>query len=112
MLPAILVLVGGVFVLLMGIATATPDAPLSYLSVYAGPVGLVAGGLLVALPAWRRALGALAVVLAVVSVPYSYGGLFVGAFCLGLGGVLAYVWVPPPPGRTVEASPRGRFGRS
>jgi Family of unknown function (DUF6114) len=107
MLPAILLIAGGIFVLLMGLATATPDAPLSYLSVYAGPIGIVLGALLVGAPGLRRGIGVLSVLLAVLSIPYSYGGLIVGAFLLAFGGVLAYVWEPAPPGRSADLRLRG-----
>lgn len=105
MLPAILVIAGGIFVLLMGLATETPGVAWSYLSVYVGPVGIVLGGVVVALPSLRRGIGVVAVLLAVLSIPYSYGGLIVGAFLLAFGGVLAFVWEPVPPGRLVEARP-------
>jgi Family of unknown function (DUF6114) len=111
MLPAILVVAGGIFVLLMGLATATPDAPLSYLSVYGGPVGILLGALLIAAPGLRRAIGVLSVVLAALSIPYSYGGLVVGAFLLAFGGVLAFVWEPVPPGRLAELRAPGARGR-
>ena len=106
MLPAILLIAGGIFVLLIGLAVASPNAPLSYLSVYVGPIGIVLGGLVVAAPGLRRAIGVVAVLLAVLSLPYGYGGLLVGAFLLAFGGVLAYLWSPVPPGRGEDRKAR------
>jgi len=109
-LPAILIVAGGVFVLFMGFAVATPTVPASYLSVYVGPVAVLVGLLLLLAPSARRTLGVIAMLLAILSIPYSDGGLVVGAFLLVLGGILAYVWAPAPPGR--QAALRGAGARS
>lgn len=108
-LPAILTISGGAFVLFMGLAVATPTNPASYLSVYVGPIAFVVGLLLIVAPSARRTFGVLSILLAPLSIPYSYGGLVVGAFLLVLGGVLAFVWVPAPEGRA--AALRGSTSR-
>jgi len=110
MLPALLTTGGGIFVLLTGLAVATPGAPASYLGLYVGGAALVVGLLIVLLPDARRLWGAVAIALAALSIPYTYGGLVVGAFLLVLGGSFAIVWVPAPPGRA--AALRGAAARS
>lgn len=109
-LPAVLIITGGVFVLFMGLAVATATAPASYLSVYVGPLGILLAALLLLAPSARRTLGVVSVVLAALSIPYSYGGLVVGAFLLAMGGILAFLWVPAPEGRS--AATRGPGARS
>jgi hypothetical protein len=93
------------FVLLTGTIVAVPGNATSYLGVVVGAVTFVLGLLVALAPGAHRIFGFTAFALAALSVPYTYGGLVVGAFLIILGGFFAVVWVPAPPGRSRAARP-------
>ncbi len=111
---AILSLIGGIFVLLGGIAMAVIGSIFSgFLGDYTGLffIGLIVGILIIvfailmfAMPRMKLVWGILVIVFAFVSIPYAILGGFVIGFILALvGGILAIVYkapapmAPPPP---------------
>ncbi|HZY91755.1 MAG TPA: DUF6114 domain-containing protein [Thermoplasmata archaeon] len=105
---AVLSLVGGIFILLGGLVLAFIGAIFSFLlGAYAGIlfIGLVLGILIIVMsilmfvmPRMKVAWGALVIVLAIVSLPFTIFGGFVLGFILCLvGGILAIVYKAPAP---------------
>lgn len=103
---AILSLIGGIFVLLVGVWLAIIGTAFSFfLGSLTGLffIGLVVGILIVvfaalmfAAPRMKVAWGALVIVLAIVSLPTALGGFFIGFILALIGGILAITYKPTP----------------
>lgn len=116
----VLTIIGGIFILLVGLVIAAFGALFAFLGFFSGlffigaAVGfltIIVGVLMLAVPSAHLVWGILAVVLAVVSLPFALGGLIIGFLLALIGGILAAVWkrpvervinvqgqtVPPPP---------------
>lgn len=112
----VLSLIGGIFVLLGGALLAALGAALSGVMAFAGfgdfglgvtlmgalgavfGVIMIVGGVMMYMKPEQHVIwGAIVLILAIVSVPFSFIGLILG-FILGLiGGILGLVFKPTPP---------------
>jgi len=117
----VLTLLGGFFILLGGVVFALIGAVFAVfgfvsgiflLGLIVGLVTLLVGVLMLAVPSGHTAWGAIAVVLAIVSLPVALGGFLIGFLLTLIGGLLAFAWkrpvdrvltvegrVVPPPGK-------------
>lgn len=96
-LPGLLVIGAGILALLGGLISVGTGG-------YGGEAGAATGGLIILvgflIPLWpqhKEALAFVAFVLAIPMIIWALAGIVVGLFLLLLGGILAFVWVPPPP---------------
>jgi hypothetical protein len=111
----VLTIVGGLFILLGGSLLAVLGivfaligfvSGLFFLGLLVGGLTLLVGILMLAFPSGHVTWGVLAIVLAVVSIPFALGGLIIGFLLTLLGGILALAWKPPQePAVTVGARP-------
>lgn len=101
----VLSLIGGIFVLLAGIALAVIG---SFLSFFIGGlagiffIGLVVGLIIIILsvmlyvrPQMKTIWGILIIILAIVSLPTALGGFFIGFILALIGGILAITYKAP-----------------
>ena len=84
-----LVAVGSLLVLLEAVVFG------ELLLLFVGILLLVAAFLIYGEPYHHLANGVFALLLAIVSVLFGFGGFYIGALLAGIGGVLAIVWSPP-----------------
>jgi hypothetical protein len=102
----ILTIIGGVFITLAGLALAVVGAILGALFGFGGTwffyIGLVVGILIVVVgvltlvkPEMKTAWGALIIVLAIVSLPTTFGGFVIGFILALIGGILVLTFKPP-----------------
>jgi hypothetical protein len=101
----VLTIIGGFFILFGGLVIALIGVfVLAFfhvagwiflLGVFAGLVTLIAGLLMLLLPAGHTVWGALAIVMALVSIPAALGGFIIGFLLALAGGILAISWKPP-----------------
>ncbi len=103
----VLSLIGGIFVLLGGLALAYVETVLAsfgfgFILGGLAIVGLLVGVLIIVFaillyvkPELKVAWGALIIVLSIVSWPFALGGFFVGFLLALIGGILAIVYKPP-----------------
>ncbi len=100
----VLTIVGGFFIILGGLVFALLGAFFALLGFVSGVfllgllVGfltIIVGLLMVAVPSGHTVWGTLAVLLALVSIPVAFGGLFVGFVLTLIGGLLALRWKRP-----------------
>ncbi len=111
----ILTILGGLFILIGGTIVALIGGIVSaFLGFFSGLwlIGLLVGALtclvgllMVAIPSAHGVWGVLAILFALVSLPFALGGFLLGFLLTIVGGILALRWRPPPPNRviTVEA---------
>ncbi len=106
----ILTILGGLFILVGGTVFALIGAvfaifgvfsPLFGVGILLGLLTLLAGVLMLAIPRGHTIWGILAIVLALVSIPFALAGLILGFVLAVLGGLLAMAWHPPPPSRLI-----------
>lgn len=98
MLPGLLVIGAGILTILGGLVSVGVAEVTGAIGTATGVVVVLVGIAIPALPARRQTFAFVTYALAVPMVIFSYAGFVVGLFLLLLGGTLAYVWVPPPPG--------------
>jgi len=119
---AILTIVGGVFVLLGGLALAAIGAIFSFLlggltglffiGLVIGILILVFGVLMFVKPEMKLIWGILTIIMAIVSIPFAFGGFLIGFILSLIGGIMAITYkvreptpmmyppgtmAPPPP---------------
>jgi len=97
---AILAIFGGILASVFGIFSG-----LFFVGLVVGILTLLDGFLMVALPSAHSLWGIVAIVCALVSIPFAFGGFVLGFLFALIGGILAILWHPPRPfrGITVEA---------
>jgi hypothetical protein len=96
---AFFVFLGAILMATIGLALALVGAPHAWRLLF----GFLVAGLIVltaillwAFPTARVAWGALAIVLAVLSVPFAaLGGFVIGFLLTAAGGIVAIAWRPP-----------------
>ena len=104
-LPALLVVGGGILNLLGGLTLIGLGGESGVPGTIAGSV-IVLLGLLIALwPTPRTYLAFAALVFAVLGIFWALAGFVVGLFLVLLGAVMAYVWVPPSEAYDRSGSP-------
>jgi hypothetical protein len=101
---AILTIVGGTFIAIGGIVLATIGTILAitiglhsalfYVGLVAGLLTIAMGGLMLLVPSANTVLGIATIVLAVISIPFAFGGFVIGFLLALFGGVLATLWKP------------------
>ncbi len=102
----ILSLVGGIFVIIGGVATAAIGAAFTFMMGGIGGIfgilGIVWGVLIVIFaarlnsdPGSHSTSGALIIVFSLLSWAGGLGGLFIGFLLALIGGILAITWTPP-----------------
>jgi|SRR5580658_984099 hypothetical protein len=100
----VLTIIGGFFILLGGVIFALLGAVFAIfgvvsgiflLGLLAGLLTIIMGFLMIVAPSGHTVWGVLAIVLAIVSLPVSFGGLVVGFLLTLIGGVLAVRWKRP-----------------
>ncbi len=99
LVAAVLTIVGGVFIALGGLVLAVFGTVLAvllgihsgwfFLGLAIGLVTILLGALMLVLPPARTPLGIVTIVLAVLSVPFAFGGFVVGFLLAVAGGTLA-----------------------
>lgn len=112
----VVTVLGGLFILLGGAVIAAFGW---VLSAFAGissslfEVGLVVGGLtvligilMIAVPPAHTLWGILAVLFALVAIPFALAGLVVGSVLAFVGGGLSIAWRRPPASRTITVEGR------
>ena len=102
-------LAGGVLIFIAGLILA---ALASFAAAVTGNSGILALGwlgsicgiLIIALavafhsrPTFAKIGGALVIVFAIVSIPFTFGGFVIGFILAIIGGILAIIWKPAPP---------------
>ena len=94
---AFFILAGGVFFALVGTVLALFGffSGLFLLGLLVGFLTLIAGLLMLAVPAGHTIWGVLAIVLALVSLPVALGGFLIGFILTLVGGILAVTWRRP-----------------
>ncbi|MGP8077073.1 MAG: DUF6114 domain-containing protein [Thermoplasmata archaeon] len=103
-LPALLIIGGGILSLLGGLVLVGTGVGDPTVGAATGGATIVVGFLIAFAPSQKNWLAFAALALAVLSIFYSLAGFVVGFFLVILGGVMAYVWVPPSP--AAPTSPR------
>ncbi len=98
-LAAVLTVLGGAFIAAgglvlwaLGTVLATVfhfSSPVFLLGLLDGLVTVVAGGLMLTVPAARRLFGGVAMACAVASIPFAFGGFVVGFGLTAVGGAIA-----------------------
>jgi len=96
-LPGLLIIGGGILCLLAGLLLLGTGGGAGPAGIGTGVAIIVVGALIPLVPKWKTAFAFTALVLAVISIAFALAGFIVGVFLILLGGMLAYVWVPPPP---------------
>lgn len=111
----IVTILGGLFILVGGAVVALVGGIISaflgffsglwLIGLFVGALTCLIGLLMMAVPSAHAVWGSLAILFALVSLPFALGGFVVGFLLAIVGGVLALRWHPPPPDRviTVEA---------
>lgn len=104
--PAALTILGGFFILIGGALIALlgtlvawflgVGAAFFYLGLAVGLLVMVVGVLMYLVPRGGKVWGAIAIVLALVSIPTALAGLVVGFVLVLIGGLLAWAYRPPP----------------
>ena len=112
----ILTVLGGLFILVGGAVVALVGGIVSaFLGFFSSLwlIGLLIGALIclvgllmIAVPSAHGVWGALAIIFALVSLPFALGGFLVGFLLAIVGGVLALHWRPPPPDRVITVEGR------
>lgn len=102
---AVLTLVGGIFVLLVGLALAALGSILSFfIGGLAGLffIGLILGILIIIFaillfvkPEMRKIWGILIILMAILTLPFDLGGAGIGFILSLIGGILAITYKPP-----------------
>jgi hypothetical protein len=89
---------GGVFFALVGTVLALFGffSGIFLLGLLVGVLTVIAGLLMLAVPAGHTVWGALAVILALASLPVALGGFLIGFVLTLIGGILAVTWRRPP----------------
>lgn len=122
MAAGVLTIVGGFFILFGGLVIALIGffflaffhvaGWIFLLGIFAGLLTLVSGLLMLLVPAGHTVWGALAIIMALVSIPAALAGFVIGFLLALVGGILAITWKPPvdrvitTEGRTVPPSTR------
>lgn len=109
-------LVGGFFILIGGVLVALFGwfvSALSGLSSGLFEVGLVlglltmlTGALMITIPQGHAVWGILAIVFALVAIPFALAGLVIGSLLTFVGGALSIGWRPPRPSSTITVEAR------
>lgn len=110
-------LAGGVMIFIAGLVLA---ALASFAAAVTGNAGLLAFGwfgsicgiLIIAFavafhsrPKFAKIGGALVIVFAIASIPFTFGGFVVGFVLAIIGGILAIIWKPAPPPAPAQPAP-------
>lgn len=114
----VLSLVGGIFVIIGGLATAAIGAAFTFMlggiGGLFGVLGIIWGVLIIVFasrlnsdPASHSTSGALIIVFSLLSWFGGIGGLFIGFILALVGGILAITWNPPAPPAAMPQAPMG-----
>ena len=102
-------LAGGVLIFISGLilaalasfaAAVTGNSGILALGWFGSICGILIIGLAVAFhsrPTFTKIGGALVIVFAIVSIPFTFGGFVIGFILAIIGGILAIIWKPAPP---------------
>ncbi len=112
----VLTIIGGFFVLIGGAVIAAFGWVLGLLSGVSSSlfeVGLVVGFLtiligilMLGVPQAHKLWGILAILFAIIAIPFALAGLVAGSLLAFLGGALSIAWHPPPPPSTITVEAR------
>ena len=71
-----------------------------------GLMTVVVGALMIVVPPGHAVWGILAILFALVAIPFALAGLVVGSLLTFVGGALSIAWRPPPKPSTITVSAR------
>ncbi|MFY9716818.1 MAG: DUF6114 domain-containing protein [Thermoplasmata archaeon] len=94
-LPGLLIIAGGLLSILAGLLLYGTGPGAGVAGIATGVAIVVVGVLIPLLPGRKIILAFIAMVLAVLTIPFALAGFVVGLFLILLGGMLTYVWAPP-----------------
>ncbi len=104
----VLTIIGGLFILIGGVALAVIATAFTlfgffgdfvaffYVGLLVGLLTILVGVLMLAMPRAHVVWGVLAIVLSFVSWPFAFAGFFLGFLLALIGGILALVWKDTP----------------
>jgi hypothetical protein len=120
----ILSLIGGIFILLGGLATAAIYAliggallafipglgvlllALAVIAIFFGLIIIVGATMLRSKPESAKTWGLLIIILSILSLIFAGGGFVIGFILALIGGILAMTWRAPPPAQAAWGQPQ------